>query len=515
MAPLSAGELERQKLDSEREREQRLYEIVESFAKSSAKELILPSKLTGRDRFVAHQFAEAFGLEHVTSHAGRRRALRLYKLSAEEKAKKKQQLELFQRAMIKRRASLELNPPLRGAAIRRGRRSKKNETWPKKETPKESEKDREIPKTSGSDDDDDDVLTQSYVEGVVKELTSEWEKLVRVKVDGAARFVQFNIEHMEAFFASDDAFAGDAGEVSKRVAAVVGELDPDVLAIEEGPSSLARMRLFVGAYLRDGYECLGGFDGGSQRIYLLVKRNGLVSDAAVFGDMDAYLSQPWEFDVAGDCTLTSYKFTRRPLCVRAKLSHRGAAAVRDVYFVIFHFKSKFVARGKSMWTSRDFDQRQEYIRRAVKIRRRIAAECARTRKAVEKCIYDKTQAAPLVILGGDANDGAGSDLFEEFYLLSDAISALLGSPFKANQMLHPVLSERRFVDDDDLWSIEFDDYIDDVPSKRVMLDHIFVSSAIRCCVTNAFVAHATYEKHSSGRARNERPSDHRPVVLDF
>ena len=47
----------------------------------------------------------------------------------------------------------------------------------------------------------------------------------------------------------------------------------------------------------------------------------------------------------------------------------------------------------------------------------------------------RDHANPLLVVAGDVNDSMGTDFFEEHYVLTDSIDALLGSPFYHTKML--------------------------------------------------------------------------------
>jgi hypothetical protein len=49
-----------------------------------------------------------------------------------------------------------------------------------------------------------------------------------------------------------------------------------------------------------------------------------------------------------------------------------------------HTKSKYVNSGERMWTSKDPKEKQEFIAKSVRNRRRIAAECMRLRLALDR-----------------------------------------------------------------------------------------------------------------------------------
>mmetsp|Transcript_6683 Transcript_6683/g.14751 ORF Transcript_6683/g.14751 Transcript_6683/m.14751 type:complete len:243 (-) Transcript_6683:715-1443(-) len=228
--------------------------------------------------------------------------------------------------------------------------------------------------------------------------------------------------------------------------------------------------------------------------------------------MDDFLQQSWRYDVNGDCTLAEYNFTRRPLVVEGEACVEGQW--RPVVFITMHTKSKFINGGKRLWTG-TAAERQEFIQKAVKNRRRIAGECLRLRKALDRLVYSEDD-TPLIVVSGDMNDGPGMDFFEEFYLLGDSVDQLLGSPFYQKRVLESLLVRSRWMPPSQQWSCEFDDYIDNIDNKRVLLDHICVSKGLSTRVVRAKVAHDEYNQAVTGpeKHRGDRPSDHRPVFVD-
>jgi len=337
------------------------------------------------------------------------------------------------------------------------------------------------------------------------------------------RYVQWNIEWFDYLFQSETHFlksnkeAGvdDVDALCKKIAGVIPELDPEIIAIQEGPASLKRMELFISTYLNSSFTAFGALDSGTQQVFLLVKKGGFATDVEYYEPAHKFLNFPWKFDVNGDTTLQEYKYTRVPLVIKAKVIVDGET--RSLFAVSMHTKSKFIPNGHKMWKSNKIEERQDFIRKSIKNRRRIAAECARLRKCLDETVYSKHE-DPLVIVSGDINDNAGMDFFEEFYLLFDSVDALLGSPSKQQRMLHSQIVKTKFVKEDQQWSIQFDDYIDDIKDRKLLLDHVFVSDALDGKVKNANVSHDVFAKfcdHNWKANRGQRPSDHKPVYIDL
>ena len=79
------------------------------------------------------------------------------------------------------------------------------------------------------------------------------------------RYCSWNIEWMDYFFKDDNTFhtsnssAGitDVVDLCKRIASAITDINPDVISILEGPSSILRMDLYQKTYLEDSFDCFG------------------------------------------------------------------------------------------------------------------------------------------------------------------------------------------------------------------------------------------------------------------
>ena len=171
------------------------------------------------------------------------------------------------------------------------------------------------------------VAYQFYLDKVKEEGTHNQEKISKEiirnmstpkKEDHVFRVMQFNIEWMDYFYESDTKFhkknekadIHNVDALCTNIASSIKTLDPDVLFVEEGPSSKERMELFVKTYLGNDYIVLGGMERLTQQLYLLVKKNGPVQNAQLFEPGLKFLNQPFFFDIDGDKTLHEYKVRR-------------------------------------------------------------------------------------------------------------------------------------------------------------------------------------------------------------
>lgn len=337
------------------------------------------------------------------------------------------------------------------------------------------------------------------------------------------RLMNWNIEWMNNWFVGNGHVAwreshsgiANVGDLAQRVANVILAIDPDVLTIQEGPSDPREMELFVNAFLKiqDGqqiFQVFGGIDGGAQKIYALVKNGGNFQNPRLANDtLTNELFEEWLADVDGDSNLESYEYTRDPLIIDGELSDTN----ETVRVLSLHTKSKYVNRQESLW--RDPNRRQEFIVAALKNRRRISTEAMHTRLYLDQ-IYE-IDPDFNVIVTGDFNDGPGIDYFEEHYLTHGVADILLGSSYRFDSQYRHILIGS--VAADQLYTARFDDFIDEIDDRPLLLDHILVSPSLSNRFSNQRIAHAEYDsQEDDSRPQGDRdrfPSDHRPVVVEI
>lgn len=333
------------------------------------------------------------------------------------------------------------------------------------------------------------------------------------------KIMNWNIEWMNNWFTGNRnpvwgsrGLSEDRARIcAEKAASVIRRVNPDILCIQEGPSALAEMNLFVDAYLSDDngpqFEFIVGEDGGAQKLYVLRRLDGVFASIDRATDtLSQSLADPWDADVNGDMMLEGYDFTRLPLVIDA--DPIGSAPIR---IVVLHTKSKYVQFGEAKWN--DPNRRQQFVVEALEARRRISAEGFRLRSYLDELIAEEPNSR--IVVTGDWNDGPGRDLFERSYLTHNVADIVLGSTFTPDMIFfHPLLA---FVPSPALFTARFDDFVDDVEDRPLLLDHFAVSPALKDWVENAEIAHDAFEAEISGDGmkRHERPSDHRPIVLDL
>lgn len=339
--------------------------------------------------------------------------------------------------------------------------------------------------------------------------------------------VSFNIEWMNDWFAHDtepavlipsftrDRHHSNTEQTARRAAQVIRDIDPDILAIQEGPSRPAEMALFITEYLADAGEPRYRFflsdSGRQQRPALLYKLASVDSIQLAPRPSIQMLTDEWLADVDGDEFLESYTFTRLPLVVNAIIGGHG------VQLVVLHSKSYSVNQGAAMWNKPE--TRQNYIHEALRNRRRNSAEAMRMRQYVNM-ILRNDPTANIVVLG-DLNDGPGMDYFEEKYLTHNMVDILAGSVFEPELIFNHAQHDVPAVD---RYSAIFDDFVTEENNKHLLLDHIFLSpnlgranSGLRKVEGSGKIHHVEYlhSTDNNGRFREDRPSDHRPVSVQL
>ncbi|MGW0808115.1 endonuclease/exonuclease/phosphatase family protein [Nonomuraea sp. NPDC002799] len=309
-----------------------------------------------------------------------------------------------------------------------------------------------------------------------------------------------------------DGEEGVTAEAAGRLSGLIEAIDADVVALVEAPSRAAELALFIDQYLNVHgtpiYDFVLGDSGGSQKLALLFKP-GQVTAGLTSSEDVAPLIDPWLADVDGDGTLNEYAFTRTPLCCTVEVDGERMTVV------VAHLKSNFVNQGREMW--QDPAQRPDFVKAALRNRRRIATEAMRIRRAMERRMENDPTSAIIVL--GDLNDGPGQDFFEEFYLAHNVTDILVGSPYEPEMLFGHAQAD---VAEDQRFSAVFDDFVTEEPERQVLLDHILLSPAVMnggSPVTkvpgSGRVEHDAWTAWitGDGSARDQRATDHRPASV--
>lgn len=313
---------------------------------------------------------------------------------------------------------------------------------------------------------------------------------------------------------SRDGHTSNTAATAGRLAAEISAIDADIVGLQEAPSRRAELELFIQQFLSTAgvprYQCFLGDSGGAQKLGFLYKPGSVTSIQLASSTTLSTLVNPWDADVDGDGFLDSYQFTRQPLVVNAVIGGQ------TVQFIVMHTKSNFVNQGKQMWN--DPATRQNYVVAALLSRRRNGTEGMRLRQYLDQVLA--ADAAAALVVMGDLNDGPGMDYFEERYLAHNVTDIVIGSAFQPEWLFthaqHDVPAAQRFT-------AVFDDFVTNENGKQLLLDHVLLSpgllsgAGVRKVVGSGTIHHAEYMANTvnQGKYREDRPSDHRPVSMQF
>jgi endonuclease/exonuclease/phosphatase family metal-dependent hydrolase len=285
----------------------------------------------------------------------------------------------------------------------------------------------------------------------------------------------------------------DTDKTATKLSDLIKSIDPDIIGIQEGPSGLNEMLLFINAYLDDKYSCEISTNGLSQKLFILYRNS--------FFDTVTRINYPypdWKFDKDGDYILDDGNFARTPLEVTFTISEQRVRIIDN------HFKSSYINGGQAMWN--DPNKRTEYIRESLINRRRITMEAVQLRKHVDETLTIE----PNSIIIGDINDGPGKQYFENYMLGMDITSELLGNTYYPDSIF------KHLLDLNDDYSAIFNDFVEEIPNRQVLLDRILVSPSLYPSVKSCNVEYQKYDAVVDNPDRRDgRPTDHRPVTLDL
>ncbi|MFP4271175.1 MAG: endonuclease/exonuclease/phosphatase family protein, partial [Alphaproteobacteria bacterium] len=300
----------------------------------------------------------------------------------------------------------------------------------------------------------------------------------------------------------------DLRDLASRVGKVIDGLEADVLTVQEGPSRLDEMALFVDSVLGGRWEIVGPAGKGQQKLYALIRKDSrIIAAHARLEERDGFdFDDVYEVDIDGDLAVDAYRLTRPPLLVDLTLT-----TGRVIELMTLHAKSKYVHNGGNLWNNPA--TRPEFIEQALLARRRISAEAMRVRTYLNQRFAKDARVA--LVVTGDFNDGPGLDFFEQRFLTHDLAGLIAGSPYEPRRMLRHAFVD--LVNKEDNYTAIFYDFIEE-REKRPLLDHIFVSASLFWDdagkrATDGTIEHAIWQASVDDTKpghREKQPSDHRP-----
>ncbi len=308
----------------------------------------------------------------------------------------------------------------------------------------------------------------------------------------------------------------DPQGVADRIAAVIKDVDADILGICEGPPLKAQMEHFVKEKLNNNYTVFS-MEDGSQSVHALVhKRLGRGISITQLPRTDIVFERLRKARVLykwGDPRKELRgRFTRLPVILR--LNRKG----KTTEVMVVHTKSKISdLRNAKQWEKKD----KTAVISAIFSRQKLSMEMNVIRKYIAHRLHSNN--AEAVIVMGDMNDGITRDIVDDSYLLHSIVHELRGAFHHELALMRHVLTGKQLQKKSYAWTVEFNDATNKGGATRVLLDHILFSPACYyggkfCFVKDSgMVEHKAYDKYvaKQGRTRDQRPSDHKPLSARF
>lgn len=313
----------------------------------------------------------------------------------------------------------------------------------------------------------------------------------------------------------------------QQIAAQIEAIDPDVLCIQEGPSTgnVGRLEAFCADKLSGGWTVVRRppgepyFISGSQGIFFLVRtsrqselsprllpNSQWIAATEAESRIDPFaegtgehgrtwpIVHPWfkpdatnpghgvvdaDFDGEGDppaagLTDRHHSHHRHPQVLVCSFNGRR------VDFIGLHLKSKFshedyakagALRRKPKLTKAEVALINAVEQAAVSARVRISTEVINVRYFIDNRFRNEPD--PAIFVLGDLNDGPGKEYFERRYLFHDLIGGLQGEVFFAQRFLnHALFDYAPREGDNHRWTARFRDAWDPARREEILLDHI-------------------------------------------
>ncbi|NSX56111.1 hypothetical protein [Parasulfitobacter algicola] len=362
----------------------------------------------------------------------------------------------------------------------------------------------------------------------------------------------------------------------KQIAEEIRRMDPDILCIQEGPSTgnVDRLQSFCDDDLEGDWTVVTRdkrdkyLISGSQGIFFIIKTARMDELQPRFLSQAAWI-EATEFESRSDLSVDgSGEHQRKWPIIHPLFKPKGVQSLaepeeededapklndrehshfrhpqvlvcdvdgRRVDFVGVHLKSKFggndyraagLARRKENKTPEDIALILRAEQTAVEARIKLSTETANIRYYIENRFRNEPE--PAIFILGDMNDGVGKEVFERKYLFHDAISNLQGDVFFANRFLnHALFDYSQQNGENHRWTVTFFDVWDPARAPEILLDHIAFTQGV--CSPNSLIETGLCVLPKAGRVEHEihnavnavfdseddHTSDHRPVTLDI
>jgi endonuclease/exonuclease/phosphatase family metal-dependent hydrolase len=317
-----------------------------------------------------------------------------------------------------------------------------------------------------------------------------------------------------AFRPDSEKPAHGSGSVTVRkrrndLAAVIRELEPDLVVVVEGPNRNEELELFFRTDVGPEWRTfLQPTSRSAQCLGAAINLAGGKFDAAATRRFDSAANPafgPFLWDTDDDSVDESYRFERLPIDLEVALA--GGARLRVLGL---HLKSKaiFDAYEWSKWWSVSGGNRRKILAQALRVRKEF----------VEPFLRDPATAGVPLVVCGDINDGPGLDASEKL-LFGSGIEMLMGDPWTPDCALGNALFDglsataKRNMDFSTLGTTRFKDPIFNDVWHQEWIDHVLYSRNLgRQWISNGRVVRNAADGTPLYR-KYPNASDHSPVIV--
>ncbi|WP_299529063.1 hypothetical protein [Ulvibacterium sp.] len=310
----------------------------------------------------------------------------------------------------------------------------------------------------------------------------------------------------------------------RRVEETISDIEPDILAIVEGPKGEQGIVDFCSTVLNDQWvpvmlkgpnDNIGDRDDdydikGTQWMWFVVKPMILskcrLQEAQVWYDFVG--KKNWNVNYWGQIKPTDHSHYRLPQVIIYELDNG-----EEIEFIGIHLKSKI--NNSTITRDQDGNLTGTFLETALKARVKLATEARNIRQYINAKFDQLTN--PGIMVLGDGNDGPGQRYFEYQYLFFDLIQNLQGEVLEAERYMNHALFDFK---KDLRWTAKFRDKILNIPASQnpLLLDHIFISQplvngslSLQVNGGNGEVEHQAFQRANAGSIIKTRTSDHIPV----
>lgn len=294
---------------------------------------------------------------------------------------------------------------------------------------------------------------------------------------------------------------------AKLLAAMIEEVNPDIIGLVEAPPNYKRTKKFVDSHLGGAYRVYQAEKRGTLGLAFLVK-NSLSIEVEVRAKADSLKDFKLdEFDADGDGIKENYSWWNR---VPLEAEFSGGVLDGKTIFILIHSKSKGAFIPGDLFA---------YEKHSKANRMKLRAQANAVRKRLNTLVTEDGRGRVVVM--GDMNDAPEFDVYAAL-LGGCFLEPIMGSIWDPNRIFH---NTHVSFPTKNRWTIDFYDRIVNPlerskygqPSElRSWIDHILVSPELKDCVkaeTTGILHKQPAVKGLPRRFAGMRGTDHHPPYV--